>query len=63
MNNILDSISIHDCTGCGMCMKICTASAVTMNEDVDGFLYPEIDNTLCKECGLCIRVCPLYNAK
>ena len=61
MDNILSHIDVHNCTGCGMCMRICITSAVLMNEDTDGFAYPVIDDSLCKGCGLCIKVCPLFN--
>ena len=63
MDNILDHIDIHNCMGCGMCMRICAASAVSMNVDIDGFAYPVIDDGLCKECGLCVKVCSLYNTE
>ena len=63
MDNILSHIDVHNCTGCGMCMRICTASAISMNVDIDGFAYPVIDDGLCKECGLCVKVCPLYNTE
>ena len=61
MDNILSHIDVHNCTGCGMCMRICITSAVLMNEDTDGFAYPVIDDGLCKGCGLCVKVCPLFN--
>ena len=63
MDNILSHIDVHNCTGCGMCMRICTAFAISMNADIDGFAYPVVDEGLCKGCGLCVKVCPLYNTE
>ena len=63
MDNILSHIDVHNCTGCGMCMRICTASAISMNVDIDGFAYPVIDDDLCKGCGLCVKICQLYNTE
>ena len=47
----------QDCCGCTACKTICTVSAITMRADEEGFLYPEIDKTLCIECGRCNSVC------
>lgn len=32
-----------------------------MHEDEEGFLYPQVDETLCIDCGLCEKVCPVLN--
>lgn len=34
---------------------------MTMNEDTEGFAYPEADKEKCIDCGLCERACPLIN--
>ena len=31
-----------------------------MQEDEYGFLYPQIDSSLCVECGQCEGVCPQH---
>ena len=31
------------CCGCSACSKICPVGAITMIEDEEGFLYPEIN--------------------
>ncbi len=49
------------CTGCGACAQICSKNAVSMAYDDDGFLYPEIDSTLCNKCNACIQICHMQN--
>ena len=46
------------CTGCSACAEICTHYAIRMLPDEEGFLYPQIDSTICVECGLCTKSCP-----
>ena len=52
-----------NCTGCGACMDICPHQAISMKENAEGFLYPEIDSSKCIGCGLCDKVCPANNPK
>lgn len=47
------------CTGCSACKNICPKGAITMKEDEEGFLYPEINEELCINCNLCVNVCPI----
>lgn len=63
-------VSYHDicghdklCTGCHACENICKLNAIEMEYDVEGFLYPKIDNRKCVDCGLCKTVCPVSNKK
>ena len=49
--------------GCAACYSICPKSCITMQEDVEGFLYPIMDNSICIDCGLCEKVCPMVNPK
>lgn len=51
----------NSCTGCGACYNVCPHNAITMVEDSEGFLYPQIDSNLCKNCGLCQKICPVNN--
>ena len=48
-----------DCCGCMVCYNICPASAITMQEDNEGFLYPQIDSNKCLSCFKCEKVCPI----
>lgn len=48
----------NNCCGCGACYSICPKKCITMVEDSEGFLYPQIDKDLCINCGLCKKVCP-----
>ena len=59
MINITDK---HNCCGCSACASICPKHCITMQEDEEGFLYPQIDTATCIDCGLCEKVCPYLNA-
>lgn len=50
-----------NCVGCASCMNICPKHCIRMEFDIEGFLYPEIDDEACIECGLCKAVCPALN--
>ncbi len=52
---------IKKCTGCYACFNKCPVSAISMQKDGEGFLYPEIDNCKCIKCGLCQKICPCNN--
>lgn len=47
-----------DCCGCWACYNICPKSAISMQQDNEGFNYPVINNDLCVACGLCQRFVP-----
>ena len=49
----------HDCIGCGVCFEKCLHNAITMKEDENGFIYPEINLDLCTHCNLCRKSCPI----
>ena len=46
-----------DCCSCGACANICPKNAIKMQEDVNGFVYPQIDYNKCISCGACKKVC------
>ena len=46
------------CTGCGACVSVCKKSAIRMQMDAEGFLYPLVDSALCIGCDQCEKRCP-----
>lgn len=50
------------CTGCAACKQVCSAGAVSMQEDKEGFLFPNINEKLCVSCKKCMAVCPVLNS-
>ena len=50
------------CSGCTACYSACPRKCISMKEDDEGFLYPEIDDALCINCGKCLNVCPYEKA-
>lgn len=49
----------EQCCGCASCVQKCPKHCITLHEDNEGFLYPQIDKDICVECGLCEKVCPV----
>lgn len=49
------------CTGCEACANICPKGCISMVEDAEGFLFPEIDQKACVHCGLCEKTCPVLS--
>ncbi len=45
------------CAGCSACLAGCPVEAISMQEDEQGFLYPEIDESKCVHCHKCEQVC------
>lgn len=54
-------ISKYDCCGCSACAQRCPHNAIELTQDNEGFLYPQINLSICTNCGLCKRVCPIIN--
>ncbi|SHF44699.1 Coenzyme F420-reducing hydrogenase, beta subunit [Bacteroides faecichinchillae] len=56
----MSNISIilpHNCCGCEACLNICPTNAIKMDADLEGFLYPSVDNCKCIDCGICLEAC------
>ncbi len=47
------------CCGCNACGDVCPKRAISFKTDLEGFWYPEIDQSLCIDCGLCLKTCPV----
>lgn len=58
-----DSQIKSECSGCTACLNVCPVSAIKMQEDEEGFLYPKIDINVCINCGVCRKVCSWENPK
>lgn len=49
------------CCGCEACVQRCPVQCISMRSDVEGFLYPNINQTICINCNVCEKVCPEIN--
>ena len=58
---MIDITEKQDCCGCSACVQKCPKRCITLEEDGEGFLYPEVDVSACIDCGLCEKVCPWLN--
>ena len=56
---MIDSVSRNQCCGCEACVQACPAMCITMHEDDEGFLFPNIDRQRCLHCNKCSMVCPV----
>ena len=58
MINITDR---HKCCGCYACTQKCPKKCISMQQNEEGFYYPNVDLSQCINCGLCEKVCPFLN--
>lgn len=54
---------ISTCCGCAACEAVCPTNSITMREDKEGFLHPNIDNDTCISCHKCEKTCPVITYK
>ena len=52
------SVGKDKCTGCSACVNVCPVSAIRMQADEEGFLFPQVGEN-CVGCGKCRNVCPV----
>lgn len=55
----LMNAQFDSCCGCRACELACPKSAIKMEQNAEGFLYPVVDENLCINCGICNTVCPI----
>ena len=58
---MIDIKEKHNCCGCSACEQICPKQCISMSADNEGFLYPQVNSSICIDCGLCEKVCPVIN--
>lgn len=51
----------QSCYGCRVCEQVCPQSAISMEKDEEGFIYPVVDKNKCVDCNLCSIKCPYTN--
>lgn len=49
------------CSGCSACASVCPRVCISMIEDKQGFIYPNVDDAKCIDCGLCEKVCHMLH--
>ena len=54
----MEICNLTSCTGCGMCSNLCPVGAITMQNGVNDFIFPEIDDSVCIKCNQCVKKCP-----
>lgn len=54
---MIDIENKYRCNGCGACEYICPVKAISMIEDKEGFVYPQIQKEKCINCGACNKIC------
>ena len=58
---MIDVFNKSQCCGCEACVQRCPKQCISLVEDKEGFLYPQVDKNVCVDCGLCEKVCPVIN--
>lgn len=64
-NNLIAELSENreTCCGCAACAAVCPTTAIKMEYDKEGFLYPAIEETKCVKCYQCISICAFKKSK
>lgn len=60
-NTKIQLASTANCTGCAACASVCPTGSISMKEDREGFLQPQIDAKTCIGCHKCEKTCPILN--
>ncbi len=51
--------NLTSCTGCGMCSNLCPVGAITMQNGMNDFIFPKVDDSVCIKCNQCVKKCPI----
>ncbi len=60
--NYLEYPDIFRCYSCNACKESCPVSAISMQEDKEGFSYPVVNQDKCIHCDTCKKAC-VYHRK
>ena len=55
------SIIKEKCVGCKSCEQVCPKQCISMQDNKEGFWYPNVVEAECIHCGLCLKACPTQN--
>lgn len=58
---MISILNKNNCCGCEACIQRCPKRCISLYEDKEGFLYPQIDIESCIDCHLCEKVCPMLH--
>jgi coenzyme F420-reducing hydrogenase beta subunit len=58
---MISIVSRDKCCGCEACVQICPTGCISLKEDDEGFLLPQLDVKKCINCSKCDSVCPILN--
>lgn len=61
MRNI--SIVQEKCTACFSCVDKCPQRCISVYENEEGFLFPQVDSTKCTDCKICVNHCHALGSK
>jgi serine acetyltransferase/coenzyme F420-reducing hydrogenase beta subunit len=51
------------CSGCSACVAVCPKHCIAMQQDEEGFLYPQVDMAICIQCSKCVKICPYTHSE
>ena len=54
-------LNSEKCSGCGLCMSVCSKHSISIEPDSLGYLRPVVDANTCVDCGLCVKKCVIIN--
>ena len=52
-----------NCTGCRACEASCPKGCISIKENNNGFLLPEVDTEKCISCNICSTICPVEHTE